>query len=378
MEGWNILFTPPPGLGGKQPLRGLGEIRDEQTKCVEDRARSVIRSTNGRPRSNEVRVRRVQEMNLIALLKLLTMINLDDRIIDKQLLGESEFWLLMHIVKRINRNRKTFPGNDLLCQDTGFSICKLKRVKKKLVSKKMLLVKSRIGVGHKFTSNEYTVNTEYVSIYMPMKEVKTPPIVEPINRPVKPDTVVSKEYHGEGETVVSKEYHGERKTVVSKEYHEVLSNTIEVLMCVSDNSDKGAETHTLETSVNDCPVRQIPPNSAAPPPQILVLFRDTKYVKEPDGLKMFESDMISRSKEFENIDLEYYYHRMLNWSDNGNRRKNWLASASMFIMNDKRDNKLQLKNPNHGNTFAENATINGHSVGKVADYFARISGKNRV
>lgn len=71
------------------------------------------------------------------------MINLDDRIIDKELLDESEFWLLMHIVKRINRNRKAFPGNELLCRDTGFSIFKLKLVKKKLVSKKMLLVKKK-------------------------------------------------------------------------------------------------------------------------------------------------------------------------------------------------------------------------------------------
>jgi hypothetical protein len=306
------------------------------------------------------------------------MINLDDRIIDKQLLDESEFWLLMHIVKRINRNRKTFPGNDLLCQDTGYSIGKLKKVKKKLIVKNLLKVKARKGVGNKFTSNEYTVNTAYLSIYMPMKEVRTEPVVEPVVEPAGRKTVVQNLYHGEDKTVVQNLYHGERETVVQNLYHEVLSDTIEVLMCVPNGSDKGSETHTQDTSAKDCPVKHTPPNSAAPPPQILSLFRETKYVNEPDGLNLFESDMISRNKDFESIDLEYYYHRVLNWSDNGNRRKNWLASASMFIMNDKRDNKLQLKNLNNGNTFAENTTINGHPVSKVADYFSRISSKNRV
>jgi hypothetical protein len=69
------------------------------------------------------------------------MINLDDRIIDINLLNKSEFWLLMHLTKRINKDRKTYPGNELLCKETGFCLNTLQVLKKSLIQKGFLSLK---------------------------------------------------------------------------------------------------------------------------------------------------------------------------------------------------------------------------------------------
>lgn len=316
------------------------------------------------------------------------MINLNDRIIDKNLMNESEFWLLMHIVKRVNRNRKAFPGNELLCKDTGFGLSKLKLVKLKLVQKNLLIVKHRIGKSNKYTSNEYTVNTDLISVYMPMKEIRTNPIEEPktaepvTGKQAQPETVGWIPTHGEEKPWVENQPTDERKTVGCFSTHEVLTSISKGLTSVYGNDlENEIETHTQKKPIEgsselNCPTGYSPPSSARPPTTATTLFRDTKYVQGENGLQEFVSDMVARQSEFELVNLEYYYQRLLNWSDNGNLRKNWLASASMFILNDKKDNKLQLKQDDKNN--ATTATINGHSANKVADYYARIRNKNRV
>lgn len=404
------------------------------------------------------------------------MINIDSRILDKELINYSEFWLLIHIVKRINKDLKSFPGNETLCKDTGYARKKVFALKAKLIEKGLIQVLHRKGKDGKFSSNEYILTTDLISVFIPSKKgealatdeidaetvppdltqandslslngalngVAVSPKKEKNNFAVSPngiqnditvspkrdnngvsmspnevqsydtvspnevqnafavspktgqnDITVSPNQVQNGVTVSPNEVmddgavspnmvDGEGFTVSPKRTHKVLvpdTSIIEVLVpvCIS-REENFSETHTPKKNENFDSFKDAafspPPSSAAPPPETATLFRETKYV--PDGFSLFEADMIARNGDYAGVDLEYYYHKVLNWSDEGNRRKNWLASAGTFILNDRKENKLQIKKYGQQNSIPEDATINGYSARRALDYYERIMRKNR-
>lgn len=87
------------------------------------------------------------------------MINIDDRLLPK--VNESEMWLILNLAKRFGESFTAFPSNKTLLEDTGWHIEKLQRVKKSLAEKRILKIKVR-----KNASNLYTINTEYLGVYI--------------------------------------------------------------------------------------------------------------------------------------------------------------------------------------------------------------------
>lgn len=87
------------------------------------------------------------------------MLNIDDRLLPK--VDEAEMWLILHLAKRLGESFTTFPSNSTLLKDTGWHIEKLQRVKKSLVEKRIIKVKTR-----KNTSNLYTINSEFIGVFI--------------------------------------------------------------------------------------------------------------------------------------------------------------------------------------------------------------------
>jgi hypothetical protein len=296
------------------------------------------------------------------------MINIDQRLLDKDLFSSEELWLLLHIVKRINKDRKSFPGHELLCADTGYGTNKVYALKSSLLKKGLLEIRQRKGKDGTYSSNEYTIMTDMISVFVPVSKIKT--------RSKEADgvtaTVTRSPCHGD-ETDSRKPLDGEGVTDSRIPLDEVLvlNNTIiEVLVCNDDDANSVEfDTHTIEKNSNKLSKADSPPRFRGSPPEADTLFRETKYGGS-DGLKLFEVDMIARNADFETVDLGYYYHKVLNWSDQGHRKRNWLASAATFILNDYKDKKLQLKK-------YETTTINGYPIADVADYIDRINKKYR-
>lgn len=106
------------------------------------------------------------------------MLNIDTRILDD--LTSDQYWLLSHILKRIDADLTCFPSNKKLCEDTRWEIKKLQKIKAELIGNGFLIVKPR-KKGDAQTSNEYKVQTDLISVYVPAKkitailEVDTPP-----------------------------------------------------------------------------------------------------------------------------------------------------------------------------------------------------------
>ena len=458
------------------------------------------------------------------------MINLDDRIIDINLLNKSEFWLLMHLTKRINKDRKTFPGNELLCKETGFCLNTLQTLKKSLIQKGFLKFETRKHKGH-FTSNEYEVCTSLISIYKPSHKSKASgdgernalgdgernaptqkmgngDVVAFTQNLVNGDDVGITQKMGNGDDITPTQKMGngdvvavtqnlvngdvaagtqnlgigkiiaptqkmERKApftqnlvdgklisptqnlgkeegnaipqkmgigkciiptqnlgsgedavtqkmgieegfsvtqnlgseegisltqilgteVLSTTPIEVLSTTYEVLnnhlhVCFNCSEDEEktqnqnqkkiqnqiqTQTQNQKKEINENYSFEKPPSpiSAGPLPQNGLLFRETEYGNKDGGFQLFESKMTLRNSEYGEVDLEFYYHKILNWSDQGNRRSDWLGMAATFILNDRRDNKIQFK---------KNGAVTkifGYPIEQVNDYIARINEKKR-
>lgn len=87
------------------------------------------------------------------------MINVDTRILSK--VTESQFWFLLHIVKRIGPNRNCWPSNKTLCNDTGWNIDKLQKVKKELIEMKLIQVEPQMNL-----SNVYTLKTKLLKVFV--------------------------------------------------------------------------------------------------------------------------------------------------------------------------------------------------------------------
>jgi len=110
------------------------------------------------------------------------MINVDDRILYQ--VNEGEFWLMCHIAKRMGKESFCWPSNKKLCTDTGWSLSKLQDVKKSCIKKGLIKsIERRNDAGQ--TSNSYSIETEYLSVYvnlknkgeaLPLSENTIPPI----------------------------------------------------------------------------------------------------------------------------------------------------------------------------------------------------------
>lgn len=91
------------------------------------------------------------------------MINVHDELLNQ--VDHSEFWLLVHIVKRLNKDQFCFPSNKLLLQDTGWSIDKLQKIKRSLQDKGIIRVEARYN-SERQTSNVYYLTSPYIGAYM--------------------------------------------------------------------------------------------------------------------------------------------------------------------------------------------------------------------
>jgi hypothetical protein len=91
------------------------------------------------------------------------MINIDDRIFPQ--VTESEFWLLCHIVKRLNAQNDCYPSNTTLLKDTRWAKEKLQAIKRSLEKKGVIEVQKRFN-GSRQSSNYYRVKTKFMSVFV--------------------------------------------------------------------------------------------------------------------------------------------------------------------------------------------------------------------
>jgi hypothetical protein len=160
--------------------------------------------------------------------------------------------------------------------------------------------------------------------------------------------------------------------------YEVLNNHLNVCFNCSEDEEKTQNQNQIKTQTQKKEIienysfeKPPSPISAGPLPQNGLLFRETEYGNKDGGFQLFESKMTLRNSEYGEVDLEFYYHKILNWSDQGNRRSDWLGMAATFILNDRRDNKIQFK---------KNGAVTkifGYPIEQVNDYITRINEKKR-
>lgn len=94
------------------------------------------------------------------------MINIDTRIFNSKYgLNESDMWLLLHIVKRLDIDDSCFPSNERLQNETGWASQKLKTVKQSLIKRGIIEVTARFNDGRQ-TSNIYRIKTSFLSVFV--------------------------------------------------------------------------------------------------------------------------------------------------------------------------------------------------------------------
>lgn len=67
-----------------------------------------------------------------------------------------------------------------------------------------------------------------------------------------------------------------------------------------------------------------------------ILLRDSEFFNNVPLLK----DKIGL--DYGHYDLEFYYKSALAWSDNGNKKIDWVATIRNFILRDEKDNKAKI------------------------------------
>lgn len=93
------------------------------------------------------------------------MVNIDSRLLPY--VDCNEMWFLLQLAKRINSNRMCWPSNKTLCEDTGWHIEKIQRVKKRLIDKRLIKVEVRND-----NSNIYRIGTRYISFFINSENVE--------------------------------------------------------------------------------------------------------------------------------------------------------------------------------------------------------------
>lgn len=75
-----------------------------------------------------------------------------------------------------------------------------------------------------------------------------------------------------------------------------------------------------------------------------ILFRDSVYYTEPNGVIRLREDLKARHERYERAHTLMYYKRLLNWSDSGgHRREDWVAQAASFIDGDDAKGKMMMR-----------------------------------
>ena len=113
------------------------------------------------------------------------MINLDDRLLDR--LDDRQMWLLLHIVKRINRDGVCWPSMGQILKDTKWKDERtVKRVRDELVEMKIIKVSTRMKQTGGQTSNLFSLETDQIGVFVTAKrlqEMQGPGVHEMGGRP---------------------------------------------------------------------------------------------------------------------------------------------------------------------------------------------------
>jgi hypothetical protein len=98
------------------------------------------------------------------------MLNIHDNLLSQ--VDEKEMWLLLHIAKRIDKDRGAFPSNATLLDETGWSDRTLRKVKKSCVDKGLLAIQKRATESGKQTSNNYEITTNLIGFFIGAKDAQ--------------------------------------------------------------------------------------------------------------------------------------------------------------------------------------------------------------
>ena len=94
------------------------------------------------------------------------MINIDERLLDllPKIKGDSLAILLL-ITKRINRKNEAFPSRATLMKESGYGKDTVDKCLKILKENGLLSAKQR-HLNGKLTSNNYTIETDYLGVFI--------------------------------------------------------------------------------------------------------------------------------------------------------------------------------------------------------------------
>jgi hypothetical protein len=68
-----------------------------------------------------------------------------------------------------------------------------------------------------------------------------------------------------------------------------------------------------------------------------ILFRDCIFFEKDKFIQEFENE------DYKIFDANYYYESAKNWSEEGNKKKNWIATTRNWALRDLKDGKPKLK-----------------------------------
>ncbi len=137
------------------------------------------------------------------------------------------------------------------------------------------------------------------------------------------------------------------KTEKEEEKEKKLKNRVSVKECVEDTT----HTNFLNSSSSNEKKGPSPQSSGEPPfPEtnivgsVSTLFRETIYFKEPGGVKRLRDELRIRHPRYDLAHTSEYFNRLLNWSDEGQKRSfDWVAKAAAFMDGDRQQGKMMLK-----------------------------------
>ncbi len=143
------------------------------------------------------------------------------------------------------------------------------------------------------------------------------------------------------------------------------SNNNTTTLRVEDNMEKEHELNSVEE-----PGRKRRKRREKAPE---VLFRETEFVLLVDGRERFREALIARNPDLEMADTDYYYQRALNWSDNDNRKVNWVATVANWIIDDAGKGKMVKAKTNLHAT--NNTTIKGVDLDRALERAKRVASR---
>lgn len=114
------------------------------------------------------------------------MINVDDRLIEQ--LNEKQYWLLTHLVKRINKDGVCWPSMETILKDTGWKDWRtVNKVRDELVTMGVLKVKTRMKKEGGQTSNMFIISTDMIGVFVSgsrLQEMQLAPLHSVQGRPL--------------------------------------------------------------------------------------------------------------------------------------------------------------------------------------------------